>query len=77
MIGVVRTQAPMKRGLKQSHIHPRYWYLPSGPNPGPDEEGIETIVYTTNRSSSVCPNPGPDEEGIETFQGEPVPENIQ
>ncbi len=37
----VRTQAPMKRGLKLNRdIRPQQ--SGKGPNPGPDEEGIET-----------------------------------
>jgi len=36
-------------------------------NPGPDEEGIETISATMPTSMMTSPNPGPDEEGIETF----------
>ena len=39
--GIVRTQAPMKRGLKR-RFGARSCTL-SRPNPGPDEEGIETL----------------------------------
>ncbi len=40
-VNSVRTQAPMKRGLKPEPCHqfPRHSLRP---NPGPDEEGIET-----------------------------------
>jgi len=48
--GNVRTQAPMKRGLKLQRAGVR---LPTaaGPNPGPDEEGIETHF---NSTLNVC-----------------------
>mgnify|MGYP006901965419 CR=1 FL=1 len=40
--GRVRTQAPMKRGLKQGPASPAHNPHHYRPNPGPDEEGIET-----------------------------------
>jgi len=55
----------MKRGLKLSRVNqcPK---TSSSPNPGPDEEGIETISSTEIYGTVIRPNPGPDEEGIET-----------
>jgi len=51
-----------------SHLVGHTWLLTSdGPNPGPDEEGIETIYDDIMKGKKThCPNPGPDEEGIET-----------
>ncbi len=57
----------MKRGLRLS-LPPCMIFVSTGPNTGPDEEGVETLPY----SSLVFgifegPNTGPDEEGVETF----------
>ena len=57
----------MKRGLK---LICRASPAPAarGPNPGPDEEGIETLArYSQQYRHTLSPNPGPDEEGIETY----------
>ena len=55
----------MKRGLKLVALNDVFHYVEC-PNPGPDEEGIETICRFRLRGRSSGPNPGPDEEGIET-----------
>jgi len=62
----VRTQAPMKRGLKPSCRDSIKFTMAISPNPGPDEEGIETSDQSNYTLLSSSPNPGPDEEGIET-----------
>ena len=56
----------MKRGLKRFRL-PRHHQRQTRPNPGPDEEGIETMEPELNLNDIVSPNPGPDEEGIETY----------
>ena len=64
---IVRTQAPMKRGLKPPAFCAGNRLPSPCPNPGPDEEGIETPYHHKTRQFLFeSPNPGPDEEGIET-----------
>jgi len=57
----------MKRGLKLRGIGLREVVIVPRPNPGPDEEGIETLFLVLSEPRPRCPNPGPDEEGIETY----------
>jgi len=57
----------MKRGLKPVSVRLGIVTEAPGPNPGPDEEGIETLALTPGWIKRSCPNPGPDEEGIETL----------
>jgi len=65
MITTVGEKAHCRR--LTSHLVGHTWLLTSdGPNPGPDEEGIETLVGSGVTVSVTSPNPGPDEEGIET-----------
>jgi len=56
----------MKRGLKH-RVSKLMRARACSPNPGPDEEGIETIWMAAFLQPDFGPNPGPDEEGIETF----------
>ena len=67
----------MKRGLKHNTKNRGTNHTPS-PNPGPDEEGIETRCqrFLWLLPDRLRPNPGPDEEGIET-DCRPVWDGIQ
>jgi len=56
----------MKRGLKLGTPNQVIYDKDHRPNPGPDEEGIETTAPRQNQHRHLRPNPGPDEEGIET-----------
>jgi len=56
----------MKRGLKRICAGKNTFTGVSSPNPGPDEEGIETDIVLDFTPIRHRPNPGPDEEGIET-----------
>jgi len=68
----VRTQAPMKRGLKR---------LGKGAlrfscrvrTQAPMKRGLKLESRPRGRAFFRCPNPGPDEEGIETTWKEGVP----
>ncbi len=59
----VRTQAPMKRGLKPLH-QVRHVAALVGPNPGPDEEGIETLLTWTMRRPSDVRTQAPMKRGL-------------
>ena len=65
----------MKRGLKLIHTNAMLRST-TGPNPGPDEEGIETNPIKITPAPTHRPNPGPDEEGIETLSPQVQPQAV-
>jgi len=54
----VRTQAPMKRGLKPEAIV-AVTFNRTSPNPGPDEEGIETCPVLASKADLPVSEPRP------------------
>ena len=55
----VRTQAPMKRGLKPAMTAKTAETATPSPNPGPDEEGIETFAASSaSLATSATSEPG-------------------